>query len=94
MVHGGYDERRFMQWTISCWEAIKERADANGERINAMMKKRREKSRGRNGYRRFLGLWTEEESSAFNKAMRTLSLSLTVIGIHEDPRGRGADDRF
>jgi hypothetical protein len=75
-------------------EAIKERADANGERINAMMKKRREKSRGETATDAFWDFGRKRSRRPSTKRMRTLSLSLTVIGIHEDPRGRGADDRF
>jgi len=65
-------------------EAIKERAEANGESINAMMKKLLAEAvgieetpgeiAGRKGYRRFLGLWTEEESSAFDKATEDFEL--------------------
>lgn len=65
-------------------EAIKERADANGDSINAMIKKLLAEAvglettpgeiAGRNGYRRFLGLWTEVESSAFDKAIEDFEI--------------------
>jgi plasmid stability protein len=59
-------------------EVIKERADAKGESINATMKKllaeavglegNQESAAGTSGYRQFLGLWTAEESAAFESA--------------------------
>jgi plasmid stability protein len=59
-------------------EAIKERAEAKGESLNATIKEllakavgledNKENSSRTTGYRRFLGLWTAEEAAAFESA--------------------------
>jgi len=59
-------------------EAIKERAEAKGESLNATIKELLAKALGledskhsttsATGYRRFLGLWTAEEAAAFESA--------------------------
>jgi hypothetical protein len=60
-------------------EAIREQAEARGESINATIKKLLAKAvdleggsdtaARTGGYRRFLGLWTAEESAAFESAV-------------------------
>jgi plasmid stability protein len=59
-------------------EAIKERAEARGESLNATIKELLAQAVGledskdnetrATGYRRFLGLWTAEEAAAFESA--------------------------
>lgn len=60
-------------------EAIREQAEARGESINATIKRLLAKAvdldggpdstDGTRGYRRFLGLWTAEESAGFESAV-------------------------